>query len=108
MSKRSRFILILAVIAVCFAFLWPSVKWYYITPKEDQALALGSREKIKDYARNMAVSDLKELMAQARAESQDAIPAKYADLAKEAAKNPAKQAPEKDEKQLAKGRALRK
>ncbi len=87
MSKRSRFILILAVIAVCFAFLWPSVKWYYVTPKEDQALALGSREKIKDYARNMAISDLKELMAQARAESQEAIPAKYADLVKEAGKN---------------------
>ena len=32
MSKRSRLILILVVLAVCFAFLWPTVKWYYLTP----------------------------------------------------------------------------
>ncbi len=87
MSKRSRFLLIAAVIAVCFAFLWPSVKWYYVTPKEDQALALGSREKIKDYSRNMAVADLKGLMEAARTDSKEALPAKFDVLVKEAAKN---------------------
>lgn len=86
MSKRSRLVLILVVLAVCFAFLWPSVKWYFVTPKEDQALALGSREKIKDYARNMAVSDLKALMDDARAEKTDAVDARYNVLLKEAAK----------------------
>lgn len=87
MSKRSRLALILVVLAVCFAFLWPSIKWYALTPKEDQALALGSREKIKDYARNMAVADLKALMDAARTDSADPIDAKYADLAVEAKKN---------------------
>lgn len=86
MSKRSRLVLILVVLAVCFAFLWPSVKWYFLTPKEDQALALGSREKIKDYARNMAVSDLKDLMAEARDNSASAVAPKYGLLAKEASK----------------------
>ena len=71
MSKRSRLILILVVLAVCFAFLWPTVKWYYLTPPEDQALALGSRERIKDYARNMAVADLRELKEAAKADSSD-------------------------------------
>lgn len=87
MSKRSRLVLILVVIAVCFAFLWPSIKWYYVTPKEDQALALGSREKIKDYARNMAVADLKQLISDARADSQDPLNAKFVPLLKEAEKN---------------------
>ncbi len=87
MSKRSRLILILVVLAVCFAFLWPSIKWYYVTPKEDQALALGSREKIKDYARNMAVADLKQLMEDARTDKQETIEAKYDTLVVEARKN---------------------
>ena len=42
MSKRSRFLLILVVLGLCFAFLWPSISWYIRTPKEMQALALGS------------------------------------------------------------------
>lgn len=50
MNKRSRFLILLAVLAICFAFLWPSVSWYWRTPKEVQALALGSLENIKDYA----------------------------------------------------------
>ena len=31
MNKRSRFILILVVLAVCALFLRPSVKWYFGT-----------------------------------------------------------------------------
>ena len=49
MNKRSRFLLVLAVIVLCCVFLWPSVAWYMGTPKEVQALALSSLEKIKDY-----------------------------------------------------------
>ena len=87
MSKRSRLVLILVVLAVCFLFLWPSMKWYYFTPKEDQSLALGSREKIKDYSRNMAVADLKKLMEDARADKQDVVDSRFDFLIKEAKKN---------------------
>jgi len=87
MSKKSRLAIILVVLAVCFAFLWPSIKWFYFTPKEDQALALGSREKIKDYAHNMAVSDLKKLMEDARADQKGAIDSKFSSLVSEARKN---------------------
>lgn len=87
MSKRSRLALILVVLAVCFAFLWPSIKWYSLTPKEDQALALGSREKIKDYARNMAVSDLRSLMDAARTGNADAVDSRFGLLVSEAKKN---------------------
>ena len=86
MSKRSRVILILVVLGICFAFLWPSIKWYYVTPKEDQALALGSREKIKDYARNRAVADLKSLMADAKEDKQDSIASDFPVLVADARK----------------------
>ena len=49
MSKRSRLVIIIAVLAMCFVFLWPSIQWYARTPKEQQALALSSLENIKDY-----------------------------------------------------------
>ncbi len=87
MSKRSRLVVILVVLAVCFAFLWPSVNWYFLTPKEDQALALGSREKIKDYARNMAESDVRALISSARRNESTPIGDEYAFLKKEAVKN---------------------
>jgi preprotein translocase subunit SecD len=44
--------------AVSFAFLWPTASWYWLTPKADQALAVGSLEQIRDYARSMAINDL--------------------------------------------------
>jgi preprotein translocase subunit SecD len=48
---------------------------------------MGSREKIKDFARNMAVADLKQLMDDARADKKDAVGSKYSALVKEAARN---------------------
>lgn len=67
MSKKGRLFIILAVIAVCFAFLWPSISWYVRTPKEMQALALGSLEKIKDYSSVQASADVKALKAAVKA-----------------------------------------
>ena len=68
MNKRSRFILVLAVLALCFVFLWPSIKWYALTPKEDQALALSSLENIKDYSNVKATDDLEALKAKVKAD----------------------------------------
>ena len=62
MNKKSRFALILVVLAVCFAFLWPTISWYYRTPKEDQALALRSLEGIKDYSEAQAGTDFNALV----------------------------------------------
>jgi len=66
MSKTRRFIIVILVLAVAFAFLYPSIQWYFLTPKEDQAIAVGSREQIRDYSRRMAyitISDLKQKAA---------------------------------------------
>jgi preprotein translocase subunit SecD len=65
MSKFQRLLIVLAVVAVSFAFLWPTVSWYWLTPKADKSLAVGSREQIREYARSMAISDLNALKASA-------------------------------------------
>ena len=87
MSKRSRFLVILFVLALCFLFLWPSISWYGLTPKEDQALALGSLEKIKDYARVQASEDVLEIEELARVDENAKLPTEFAYLEKVAAKN---------------------
>jgi len=87
MKKTQRFIIVLAVLAVAFGFLWPTVSWYFLTPKEDQALAVGSREQIREYARRMAYTDLTELKAKAAANDASTVdPAKFAAVYSTAAK----------------------
>ena len=87
MRKRTRFLLILVILAICFLFLWPSICWYARTPKETQTLALSSLEKIKDYSRVMASNDVLELKAAVKTNGDKAVPEKFAYLEKIAAKN---------------------
>ncbi|MCR5290698.1 MAG: protein translocase subunit SecD [Treponema sp.] len=87
MSKRGRFLLILVILAVCFGFLWDSITWYARTPKEEQSLALGSLEKIKDYATAKAVEDVSILKSSVRADESAAVAENFAWLVKVARKN---------------------
>jgi preprotein translocase subunit SecD len=87
MSKRSRFILILVVLGVCFAFLWPSISWYALTPKEEQALALSSLERIRDYSLVMAGNDIEELISIVRTDPATPIPENFRFLEKPAREN---------------------
>jgi preprotein translocase subunit SecD len=87
MNKRTRFVILLIVLAVCFAFLWPSISWYWGTPKEVQALALGSLQNIKDYATAKASEDVLEVKASARKNEKAPLDAKYSWIEKDVAKN---------------------
>lgn len=86
MNKRTRFVILLAVLAVCLAFLWPSISWYWRTPKEVQALALGSLENIKDYAGAKAAEDVRTMKAAAINNPSAPLEAKYTWLEKPVAK----------------------
>ena len=66
MSKRYRFIIVMIVMAVCFVFLWPTVRWYFLVPKDRQTLALASRKQIKTFASLNAQADLQRLIDGAR------------------------------------------
>ena len=87
MSKRGRLLLILAVLGLCFVFLWPSIKWYGFTPKEMQSIALSSLEKIKDYSVYTASEEVNTLFALARKDSSLPVDGKYNFLIKAAEKN---------------------
>ncbi len=87
MNKRSRFILVLAVLAICFGFLWPSIKWYALTPKEDQALALSTLENIKDYASVKASDDVNALKSLVKADPSKVLDENQKWLLKAAKKN---------------------
>ena len=86
MNKRSRLVILIAVLAICFAFLWPSICWYGRTPKEVQALALGSTENIKDYASVKAAEDVRAIKDIAKKDPTAKLDSQYAWLEKDAAK----------------------
>ncbi len=86
-SKRARLFVLIAVLALCFSFLWPSICWYVRTPKEEQNLALGSLEKIKDYSTDKANADIDTIFGLARANPDSALSEEFAWLEKVAKKN---------------------
>ena len=63
MNKRTRLVILLVVLGLCFVFLWPSISWYGRTPKELQQLALGSTENIKSFAEQKAAEDVRAIKA---------------------------------------------
>jgi preprotein translocase subunit SecD len=77
MSKTRRLLIVIAVLAVSFAFLFPTIQWYFLTPKEDQANAVGSREQIREYSRRMAYSVLTDIKAKAVANDKTDLASKY-------------------------------
>ncbi len=63
MKKRYRFLLIVVLVAVGFYFLWPSIKWYFLTPQADKEVAESSRNQIKVFAQEQADEVVKKLVA---------------------------------------------
>jgi preprotein translocase subunit SecD len=82
MKKRYRILLILVLVAVGFYFLWPSVKWYFLTPQADKEVAESSRNQIKVFAQEKADEVVKRLVAM---NPDDPLPAGEAYLVEKAA-----------------------
>ena len=87
MSKRSRFLIILGVLGLCLYCLWPSLNWYFWTSKDEQKIALGSLEKIRDYSIEKAVKAATELEGKVSANPSEIVPEEYNWLVKEAKNN---------------------
>ncbi len=58
MTKRFRLFTILLLLAVSGWFLYPTLSWYFWTPKDKKELAAGSLEQIRDYALQQAKTKL--------------------------------------------------
>lgn len=88
MKKTTRLVIVLLVLALCFVFLLPTIRWYFWTSKEDRALATESREKIRDYAINMATKDVDFLIEAAKSGSSESLDtARFGELIKAAQKS---------------------
>jgi preprotein translocase subunit SecD len=66
MSKRYRLLIVLITMAICFVFLLPSIRWYFMIPKNEQDQALKSREQIKNDSSRAAQESFRELVDLAR------------------------------------------
>ncbi len=83
MKKRYRLLLTAVLMAVAFYFLWPSIKWYFLTPQVDKDVAESSRNQIKVYAQERADEAIKALVA---AGEQAPLPQAYSFLVPKATK----------------------
>lgn len=77
MSKRLRFFLVLVVLAICGAFLYPTFQWYFFVPEEAKERAAGSKQQIRDYAQRKAAEDLEALTELAREDEESPVPPEY-------------------------------
>jgi len=84
MRKRARFVLILIVLGLCFVFLYPTLRWYFWTDDSEKALALASREKIKDHAETMARKDVDAIIDHVLSNPNDEVDPKYQAVIEEA------------------------
>lgn len=87
MSKRLRLLIILALIGVSVAFIAPTVRWYFFVSEEEEQLAAGSREQVRDYAQSRAEEDLEELRGLAAGDQSTPVPEEYRYLIPEARAN---------------------
>ncbi|UPA18117.1 protein translocase subunit SecD [Borrelia puertoricensis] len=61
MNKVSKFILILCVTSFAYLLIFPTLKWYFFTNDEDKKISSYSKEALRDYSKNKALSSLIEL-----------------------------------------------
>ena len=80
MSKRFRFILVLALVGVSVYFLYPSIQWYFFVPESDKELAAGSRGDVREHAQAEARTALDELTSLAQSDETAPLPDEYAFL----------------------------
>lgn len=72
MSKRFRFILIVFIVILCGASLYPTIRWYFLLPDSEKQRAASPREEIRNYAFKQAHND-SNVLEKMLQEKEDAI-----------------------------------
>jgi preprotein translocase subunit SecD len=80
MSKRLRFFVLLLVLGIGVAFLYPTVNWYFFVPEDLKEIASGTREQVRQYAQEMARQDAQSLTALASADPSQPLPDEFSYL----------------------------
>ena len=84
MKKTGRILLVILVLAVATALLYPTFKWYVLTPAATKQLAAGSDYQIRDYVRGQADKDVRILKSSAKENPDGDVPSEYKYLIKDA------------------------
>ena len=98
MKKTGRILLVVIVLLVAGALLYPTIKWYCFVPQGIKSLAAGSNEQIRDYSRGQASRGVRELTSLLASDKDAPVPEEYSYLEKSAAslmKESGKKAPSK-------------
>lgn len=77
MSKRFRFLVVLALIGVSVYFIYPTISWYFFVPEESKVLAASTREQVRDHAREEARRMLDDLTVLVADDEEAALPSEY-------------------------------
>lgn len=82
MTKILRLLLVLIFLGLASVFLYPTVKWYFLTDKDMKTLANGTREEIRLWAVDQTETVMDEILAlkQDNNKLDQLIPAEYAFL----------------------------
>ncbi len=80
MSKRFRLIVILVVVVVSGIFVYPTVRWYFFVPEEQQELASISRVELREHSREQARAAIIELAEMVQEDPDATIPDEYSFL----------------------------
>jgi preprotein translocase subunit SecD len=80
MKKRYRFLIIIAVLAVGYYFVQPSIQWYFQTPQSQKDMAESSRTQIKVFAQEQASQAVAKLEKLVATTANDPLPAEYSFL----------------------------
>ena len=82
MKKTGRVLLVILVLVVCTALIYPTIRWYFFIDEDTKTLALSSNSAIRDYSTREARRIAAELTSLALSDQSAEIPKGYDYLGK--------------------------
>ena len=77
MTKTGRVLLVILVLVVCTALIYPTIRWYFFIDEDTKTLALSSNSAIRDYSTREARRIAAELTSLALSDQSAEIPKEY-------------------------------
>lgn len=87
MSMRLRLLIILILVGASVTFIYPTIRWYFFVPEDQQVLANASRSQVRDHAEEEAEEAIAELRDLALSDPEAPVPEEYSFLIDEARAN---------------------
>ncbi|TFG62665.1 MAG: protein translocase subunit SecD [Spirochaetales bacterium] len=69
--------MVIAALGACVFFLYPTIKWYFFTDRDEKTIISSSKQQIMDYAIKQAGEGLSELKSLVKSDPGQMVPEKY-------------------------------